>query len=240
MKHADQNADPGPVTAGLSEPELATLAARMRHCQWSAGSREYIAEQRAHTFAIKSARPGHANAYTAEPFKLDAGRLITYNGARLATLHKCDGVSPTVADALADECVRGLNLRHAQLNAEPTGRDVSQWWDSPGMLAEAALELLALIQSDRPAALAINEAAAPRIAELVRDVQALAEREAAFAQAVARANRRGSDRITADAGRAMMAAAFPGLAEAAEAGKSLEAEVFDARAHDGLTEETQG
>lgn len=47
-------------------------------------------------------------------------------------------------------------------------------------LPALTLELLALIQTDRPAALAIQPGAVPRIAELLRDVKALAEREDAF------------------------------------------------------------
>lgn len=49
-------------------------------------------------------------------------------------------------------------------------------------LPALTLELLDLIQHDRPAALAIHPGAVPRIAELLRDVRALAERERAFAE----------------------------------------------------------
>lgn len=49
-------------------------------------------------------------------------------------------------------------------------------------LPALTLELLALIQTDRPAALAIHAGAVPRVTELLRDVRALAERENAFNQ----------------------------------------------------------
>ena len=47
-------------------------------------------------------------------------------------------------------------------------------------LPALTLELLAIIQTDRPAALAYHAGAVPRVAELLRDVRALAEREEAF------------------------------------------------------------
>lgn len=49
-------------------------------------------------------------------------------------------------------------------------------------LPSLTLELLDLIQHDRPAALAIHPGAVPRIAELLRDVRAMAERERAFSE----------------------------------------------------------
>lgn len=49
-------------------------------------------------------------------------------------------------------------------------------------LPALTLELLDLIQHDRPAALAFHPGAVPRIAELLRDVRAMAERERAFSE----------------------------------------------------------